>query len=101
MEKLREFSGIDFYGWGGANNFADGSVPCIAEGNEGTLIVSGSDENDGSAIVSVYFGDDESDWGFKTYESKEEAINEAEILVDLLDVELDVARWCELGFDMM
>lgn len=101
MEKLREFTKLDWYGWQGADEFKDGSSPLIAEGKEGTMIVCGSEIGDESAVISVYFGEDLNSWGFKSYNNKECALEDAEFLVDLLDTEFDESRWSELGFEVV
>ena len=99
MKKLREFTKLDWYGWQGANEFQDGTV--IAEGEQSTLIVCGSETNDGTAIISAYFGDDCSIWCFKSCESKECALEETEILIDLLDSEFDESKWRDFGFEIV
>ena len=107
MNKLREFTNLDWYGWQGANNFADGSTPLIAEGNEATLIACGVESEVNNHItyietmVSVYFGDEGNCWCYKCYENKESALEETEILLDLLDVEFDESKWRELGFEII
>lgn len=97
--EIREFTTTDWYGWQGCECFADNSKPLISEGDEGILVISGSNEKDGRAVVCVYFGDDGSDWGFKLYVNKECALKEAEFLTDLLDVKFDKKKWQNLGFE--
>lgn len=97
--KLREFTTTDWYGWQGCERFEDGSNPYISEGDEGILVVCGSNEKDGRAVVQVYFGEDGGQWGFKLYINKECALKEAEFLTDLLDAEFDEVKWQELGFE--
>lgn len=97
--ELKPMSGTDIFAWQGANDFADGSKPLIAYGDGGTLIVSGSDENDGSALISIYYGPDGDQWSWKSYDSKEAAIKDARVLVKLIDDEVDTNQLKRFGFD--
>ena len=97
--ELKPMSGTDILAWQGANDFADGSKPLIAYGDGGTLIVSGSDENDGSALISIYYGPDGDQWAWKSYDSKEAAIKDARILVKLIDDEVDTKQLNRFGFE--
>lgn len=100
---LKPMSKEDSFGWQGANNFADGSKPLIAEGKGGILIVSGSDENDGSALISIYYGPDDGDqWAWKSYDNKEVAIKDAKLLVNIIDnEEVDANQLKRFGFELM
>lgn len=99
--ELREFTGADFYGWQGADLFADGSKPFLAVGEEGTLIVCGSETKDGTAVIMVYFGDDCDKWAFKSIDTKEQALKDAKILVAMLDEEFDEAQFHRFGFTVV
>lgn len=101
MRELREFTGRDFYAYQGAEDFTDGSKPFIAEGNEGIMIVCGSETGDGTAVISVYFGMDGDKWGFKSSDNKEEALKDAKILTSLLDEEFDADQLRRFGFTVV
>ena len=95
-------SGVDSYAWQGANDFADGTKPFIAEGEGGTLLVSGSDENDGTALISIYYGPDGDQWAWKSYDDKETALKDARLLVNIIDdEEVDVNQLKRFGFELM
>ena len=99
---LKSMSGVDSYAWQGANDFADGTKPFIAEGEGGTLLVSGSDENDGTALISIYYGPDGDQWAWKSYDNKEIALKDAKLLVNIIDdEEVDVNQLKRFGFDIM
>lgn len=99
---LKSMSGVDSYAWQGANDFADGSKPLIAEGKGGTLIVAGSDENDGSALISIYYGPDGDQWAWKSYDDKETALKDAKLLVNIVDdEEVDVNQLKRFDFEIM
>lgn len=99
---LKSMSGVDSYAWQGANDFADGTKPFIAEGEGGTLLVSGSDENDGTALISIYYGPDGDQWAWKSYDDKETALKDARLLVNIIDdEEVDVNQLKRFGFELM
>ena len=99
---LKSMSGVDSYAWQGANDFADGTKPFIAEGEGGTLLVSGSDENDGTALISIYYGPDGDRWAWKSYDDKETALKDAKLLVNIVDdEEVDVNQLKRFGFELM
>ena len=99
---LKSMSGVDSYAWQGANDFADGTKPFIAEGEGGTLLVSGSDENDGTALISIYYGPDGDQWAWKSYNDKETALKDARLLVNIIDdEEVDVNQLKRFGFELM
>ena len=99
---LKSMSGVDSYAWQGANDFADGTKPFIAEGEGGTLLVSGSDENDGTALISIYYGPDDDQWAWKSYADKETALKDAKLLVNIVDdEEVDVNQLKRFGFELM
>ena len=99
---LKSMSGVDSYAWQGANDFADGTKPFIAEGEGGTLLVSGSDENDGTALISIYYGPDGDQWAWKSYDDKETALKDAKLLVNIVnDEEVDVNQLKRFGFELM
>ncbi|MDY5929910.1 MAG: hypothetical protein SPJ27_07740 [Candidatus Onthovivens sp.] len=99
---LKPMTKEDSFGWQGANNFADGTQPYIADGKGGTIIVSGSDENDGSALISIYYGPDDDQWAWKSYDSKETALKDAKLLVNIVDdKEVDVNQLKRFGFELM
>ena len=99
---LKSMSGVDSYAWQGANDFADGTKPFIAEGEGGTLLVSGSDENDGTALISIYYGPDGDQWAWKSYDDKETALKDARLLVNIIDdKEVDVNQLKRFGFELM
>ena len=99
---LKSMSGVDSYAWQGANDFADGSKPLIAEGKGGTLIVAGSDENDGTVLISIYYGPDGDQWAWKSYDDKETALKDARLLVNIIDdEEVDVNQLKRFGFELM
>ena len=99
---LKPMTKEDSFGWQGANNFADGTQPYIADGKGGTLIVSGSDENDRSALISIYYGPDDDQWAWKSYNDKETALKDAKLLVNIVDdEEVDVNQLKRFGFELM
>lgn len=99
---LKPMTKEDSFGWQGANNFADGTQPYIADGKGGTLIVSGSDENDESALISIYYGPDDDQWAWKSYADKETALKDAKLLVNIIDdEEVDVNQLKRFGFELM
>ena len=99
---LKPMTKEDSFGWQGANNFADGTQPYIADGKGGTLIVSGSDENDESALISIYYGPDDDQWAWKSYADKETALKDAKLLVNIVDdEEVDVNQLKRFGFELM
>ena len=99
---LKSMSGVDSYAWQGANDFADGTKPFIAEGEGGTLLVSGSDENDGTALISIYYGPDGDQWAWKSYDDKETALKDAKLLVNIVDdEEVDVNQLKRFDFEIM
>lgn len=99
---LKSMTKEDSFGWQGANNFSDGTQPYIADGDGGTFIVSGSDENDGSALISIYYGPDNDQWAWKSYDSKEAALKDAKLLVNIVDdEEVDVNQLKRFGFELM
>ena len=99
---LKPMNGADLLDYQGANNFADGTQPYIAEGKGGTLIVAGSDENDGSALISIYYGPDGDQWAWKSYNDKETALKDAKLLVNIVDdEEVDVNQLKRFGFELM
>ena len=99
---LKSMSGVDSYAWQGANDFADGTKPFIAEGEGGTLLVSGSDENDGTALISIYYGPNGDQWAWKSYDDKETALKDAKLLVNIVnDEEVDVNQLKRFDFEIM
>lgn len=100
--ELRTMTGTDLLNYQGANNFDDGTKPFIAEGKGGTLIIAGSDENDGSALISIYYGPDGDRWAWKSYDDKETALKDAKLLVNIVnDEEVDVNQLKRFGFELM
>lgn len=99
---LKPMNDTDLLNYQGANNFADGTKPFIAEGKGGTFIVAGSDENDGSALISIYYGPDSDQWAWKSYDDKETALKDAKWLVNIVDdEEVDVNQLKRFGFELM
>lgn len=100
--ELRTMTGTDLLNYQGANNFDDGTKPFIAEGKGGTLIIAGSDENDGSALISIYYGPDGDRWAWKSYDDKETALKDAKLLVNIVDdEEVDVNQLKRFDFEIM
>lgn len=100
--ELRVISGPDTWAWQGANNFTDGSKPMIADGTEATIIVSGPDTSDESgAIVAIYYGEEGTNWGFKHYETKEDAITAAKELLPLIDTQINDDDLVDKGFTLV
>lgn len=100
--ELRTMTGQDLLNYQGANNFADGTKPFIAEGKGGTLLVAGSDDDDGTVLISIYYGPDGDQWAWKSYDDKETALKDARVLVNLIDdEEVDVTQLKRFGFEIL
>ena len=101
--QLRQFTGKDYWGWGGAEKFADGSEPLIAEGEGAVMIISGPDMpgDDEYATIGLYYGEDDDKWAWKSYDTKEIAIKDAKILLNLIDEEIDETQLKRFGFEIM
>lgn len=99
--ELRPISGPDIWAWQGANNFADGSAPLIAETEYATMIVSGSDEKDGSSVVAIYYGNDDDKWAFKEFATKEDGIKGAKMWMDLIEEPVDEEELKTAGFTLV
>ena len=70
--------------------------------SRGTLLVSGSDENDGTALISIYYGQNGDQWAWKSYDDKETALKDAKLLVNIVDdEEVDVNQLKRFGFELM
>lgn len=100
--ELRSFTKVDWYGWGGVSRFGDGSEPLIADGEFATLIIGGDDETEGGAILSISYGDGENPHeAHKVYDSKEDAVEDSEYFLRLIDKEINVSQIKRLGFDII
>ncbi len=98
---LKPMSGTDLLNYQGANNFADGTKPFIAEGKGGTFLIAGSDEKDGKALITIYYGPDGDQWAWKSYSDKETALEDGRLLVNLIDEEINVMQLKRFGFELM
>ena len=101
--ELRPFTKHDWMGWGGVPKFSDGSEPLIAEGDFGTLIVGGDSDSEEGVTVSISYGDpmDDPHEAQKDYDSKEEALEEVDFFLRLIDKEINVAQIKRLGFNVI
>lgn len=98
---LKPMSGTDLLNYQGANNFSDGTKPFIAEGKGGTFLIAGSDEKDGKALITIYYGPDGDQWAWKSYSDKETALEDGRLLVNLIDKEINIMQLKRFGFELM
>lgn len=98
---LKPFEKTDWFGWGGANKFPDGSEPLIAHGEFATMIVGGGDTPEDDPIVYIDYGDpDEGTAHFATkgFETKDDAIRAGHKYIGLLNEPIDENELKALGF---
>lgn len=98
--ELRAMTGPDSFAWQGVSKFPDGSAPMISEGEYGTMVIGVPDGED-TIMTSIYYGDKNQKWCWKTYNNKESAIKDGKILSKLLDDEIDEDQLERFGFELI
>lgn len=96
---LKTMSSVDEYAWQGVENFPDGEKPMISEGEYGILVIGGTNGEENTITLSIYYGPDGDQWAWKSYTDKATAIKDAKIFSKLLDDEIDVAQLDRFGFE--
>ena len=89
-KNIRPFQETDWYGWGGAEKLPSGSDPYIWEDDDYTLLVTGTENDDRKAVVSIY----DEDYEMYSFESKPMSEDEALRLGDQIAGELSSGRDC-------
>ncbi len=98
--ELRAMTGPDSFAWQGVNKFPDGSAPMISEGKYGIMVIGVPDGED-IIMTSIYYGNKNQKWCWKSYIDKESAIKDGKILSKLLDDEIDEDQLKRFGFELI
>ena len=98
--ELRTITGPDSFAWQGVSKFPDGTTPMISEGKYGTMVIGVPDGED-IIMTSIYYGDKNQKWCWKSYIDKESAIKDGRILAKLLDDEIDEDQLKRFGFELI
>lgn len=97
---LKTMSGADQFAWQGVENFPDGEKPMISEGKYGILVIGGTNGEENTITLSIYYGPDGNRWAWKSYNNKATAIKDAKIFSKLLDDEIDEIQLDRFGFEI-